>query len=127
MIRCAVPQENEAFFRVLLAQILHKNGCPRAIRILSWNNYQLSREWFNRAIIRLPLTKIGHWDFNPLRAWSPGIPTRIIPEQMALIDRQHHNRPCCNLCGVSAQEIDNRVYQGLLIGRPRIEAKAEVV
>src|SRR5438093_1681586 len=80
MIRCAVPEQNEALVWVVLAKIFNKDGCPITIRCLGWNHDGITRKRFDRTVIGLSLTKIGHRDFDPLCAWSPDIATCIIPD-----------------------------------------------
>src|SRR5919205_573141 len=71
MIRCTVPEQNEALAWVVLAKIFNKDGCPISIGCLGWNYDGLTRKWFDRTLIGLSLTKIGHRDFDPLCAWPP--------------------------------------------------------
>src|SRR5215208_410321 len=106
MIRCTVPEKNEALVWILPSKIFNKNGCPIAIRTLGGNYDGFARKRFDRTVIGLSLTKIGHRDFNPLCAWPPDIATCIIPDQVTLIDIQHHNRTRPDLAGVRTQEID---------------------
>src|SRR5215208_1554736 len=94
----------------MLAKILNKNGRPVAIRRICWYHNRFTRKWFDGAIIGLTLTKIGHRDFNALRAWSPDISTRVIPKQMTLIDKQDDNRASGNLSGVCHQKFGNLFF-----------------
>src|SRR5205814_4134945 len=96
VIRSSTPTDDETLSFKLLAQKLDKDHRPTSISSITGDNDKVARHRINSSIIGLSLTLICNRKFNPLIAWSPYVATGILPNQMAFIDVQYHDRTIGN-------------------------------
>ncbi len=74
----------------LRQQVLEKGNGGLGISLLIRFEHKLLGVKVECAKVSLLLSLVDHWDFDALVSFAPHIPANIPPQQMTLIQEEHH-------------------------------------
>src|SRR5215210_1445998 len=75
-----------------------------------WHDCYFPGNMLDGTIIRLPVTKVRHWNLDALIGFAPYIATCIIPKQMTLVQIQDHNLTSCYRCSPVLKELTDLFF-----------------